>query len=49
MCAAFAAHAKGGFQMADDKKDEGKKPIQDDQLDKVSGGGTTNIPRPPTK
>lgn len=37
--------------MTDDKdlKDEQKKPIQDDQLDKVSGGTGTNIPRPPTK
>jgi len=35
--------------MSDDKdlKDEQKKPIKDDDLDKVSGG--LNIPRPPIK
>ena len=33
--------------MSDDKKNEQTKPIQDETLDKVSGGHTTDMPVQP--
>jgi hypothetical protein len=35
--------------MSDNKDLKDEKPIKDEDLDKVSGGTGTNIPRPPTK